>query len=149
MSVEQFSKLSLEEEMVTTRARAAQATRSGSGSQQSSENDHSLQSVETSSTTSSTPSLVISTNNLQYNVSALNKDLRRRVKKALEDGEIKMKYCTFSSDQSVDGVKRFIIDDDITVTLGGSFVQPKCSCGANEKGIACKVWSSPFSTYIP
>ncbi|KAF2031792.1 hypothetical protein EK21DRAFT_99512 [Setomelanomma holmii] len=137
MSVEQFSKLSLGEDMVTTRAGAAKA-RADSGSSSNSSQDRPLQSIESTSPDSPTPSLVISTNNLHYNVSTLNSDLRRRVKRGLEDNEIKMKYCTLSTDQDIDGIKHFYIDDDITVAIGGKLRNPKCTCGANEKGIACK-----------
>jgi hypothetical protein len=141
MSAEQFSKLSLGEDMVTTRARAAKAARSGSESSSDPSQDQPLPSVESSPPTAPTPtpSLVISTNNLQYNVSAFDSDLRRRVKRGLEDNEIKMKYCALSPDQDVNGIKHFFIDDDITVAIGGKLRKPKCTCGANEKGLACKV----------
>jgi hypothetical protein len=143
MSVEQFSKLSLGEDMVTTRAGAAKAARTGSGSSSSSSSntsqDQPVPSIESPSPTSPTPSLVISTNNLQYNVSTFDSDLRRRVKRGLEDNEIKMKYCALSTDQDVNGTKHFYIDDDITVAIGGKLRKPKCTCGANEKGVACKV----------
>lgn len=139
MSAEQFSKLSLGEDMVTTRARAAKAARTGSGSSSNLSQDKPLQSVELTSHNSPTPSLVISTNNLRYNVSTFDSDLRRRVKKGLEDNEIKMKYCSLSAKQETDGIKHFYIDDDITIEIGGKLRKPKCSCGANEKGLACKV----------
>jgi hypothetical protein len=141
MSVEQFSKLSLGEDMVTTRAGAAKAARSASGSSSNPSQDEAIPSIESSpsATPSPTPSLVISTNNLQYNVSAFDSDLRRRVKRGLEENDIKMKYCALSSDQDVNGMKHFYIDDDVTVAIGGKLRSPKCTCGANEKGRACKV----------
>jgi hypothetical protein len=151
MSVKQFSKLSLGEDMVTTRAGAAKAARSASGSSSSSSQDQPIPSVESSSPTAAptpTPSLVISTNNLQYDVSAFDSDLRRRVKRGLEDNDIKMKYCTLSSDQDANGMKHFYIDDDITVAIGGKLRIPKCTCGANEKGLACKV-RKPFGASDP
>lgn len=55
-----------------------------------------------------------------------------------------MKYCAVSEDEdSPDGSpkKYFYLDDDITVAIGGTLRRPKCSCGANEKGLACKVCS--------
>lgn len=124
--------------MVTTRAGAARAARTGSGSSSNPSQDQPLQSVEVPASTSPTPSLVISTNNLHYNVSTFDSDLRRRVKKGLEDNEIKMKYCT-SPTQATDGIKHFHIDDDISVAIGGQLDRPKCTCGANEGGLACKV----------
>ena len=146
MSAEQFSKLSLGEEMVTTRAGAAKAARANSGSSSDSSQDRPLQSVESTSPDSPTPSLVISTNNLQYNVSRFDSDLRRRVKRGLEDNEIKMRYCALSTDQNVNGTKHFYIDDDITVAIGGNLRKPKCTCGANEKGLACKVGLLPAAS---
>ncbi|KAF1920144.1 hypothetical protein BDU57DRAFT_437481 [Ampelomyces quisqualis] len=138
MSAEQFSKLSLGEEMVTTRAAAARAARTQPRSSSSPGKDHPLQSIELPASSSPTPSLVISTNNLHYNVSTFDSDLRRRVKKGLEDNEMKMKYCTLSPTQPTDGIKHFHIDDDISVAIGGQMVRPKCNCGANEEGLACK-----------
>ncbi|KAF2831945.1 hypothetical protein CC86DRAFT_340013 [Ophiobolus disseminans] len=138
MSAEQFSKLSLGEEMVTTRAGAVKAARTGSGSSSHASQDRPLPSIELPSSPSPTPSLVISTNNLQYNVSTFDKDLRRRVRKGLADNEIKMKYCSLSTDQDTNETKHFYIDDDITIAIGGKLSKPKCSCGANEKGLACK-----------
>jgi len=139
MSAEQFSKLSLREEMVTTRAGAAKAARSGSGSSSDKSHDKPLPSIESPAQSSSVPALVISTNNLQYNVSNFDSDLRQRVKKGLEENEIKMKYCALSTDQEIDGKKQFYIDDDITVSIGGELRRPTCTCGANDKGLACKV----------
>jgi hypothetical protein len=142
MSAEQFSKLSLGGDMVTTRAGAARAARANSRSSKSehSNQDQPLPSIEP--TASPTPSLVISTKNLQYNVSAFDNDLRRRAKKGLEGKDIRMKYCAVSEDEdSPDGSpkKYFYLDDDITVAIGGTLQSPRCSCGANETGIACKV----------
>jgi hypothetical protein len=139
MSAEQFSKLSLGEDMVTTRAGAARAARIGSGSSSGASQDHPLPSIEPLSANSPTPSLVISTNNLQYNISTFGSDLRQRVKLGLEENEIRMKYCALSTNQDINGIKHFYIDDDITVTIGGEMDRPSCTCGANEKGLACKV----------
>jgi hypothetical protein len=142
MSAEQFSKLSLGEDMVTTRAGAAKAARASPQSQQDSEQDQPLPSIESSSSISPTPSLVISTKNLHYNVSTFDGDLRRRAKKGLEGNDIRLKYCAVSDDEDdFDGSpkKYFHLDDDIKVTMGGRLRRPKCTCGANEKGLACKV----------
>ena len=140
MSAEQFSRLSLGEAMVTTRAGAAKAARASPQSLPGLERDDALPSVE--SPVSPTPSLVISTKNLHYNVSAFDPDLRRRVKRGLEDNEIRMKYCAISDDDdSPDATptQYFYIDDDITVAMGGKLGKPMCTCGANEEGLACKV----------
>ncbi|KAG9196541.1 hypothetical protein G6011_01662 [Alternaria panax] len=139
MSAEQFSKLSLGENMVTTRAGAARAARTSTQSSGHSDQDQPLPSVE--STVSPTPSLVISTKNLQYNVSAFDTDLRRRAKKGLEGSDIRLKYCAVSEDEySTGGSPKnfFHLEDDITVAMGGELRRPECTCGANEKGLACK-----------
>lgn len=146
MSAEQFSKLSLGDAMVTTRAGAAKAARASSSSTQDPEHDHPLQSIESPSPVSPTPSLVISTNNLHYDVSAFDSDLRRRAKRGLEENEIRVKYCAMSDgEDNSDTTKYFYIDDDITVAMGGDLRRPKCTCGANEKGIACKVRTAACS----
>lgn len=142
MSAEQFSKLSLGEDMVTTRAGAARAARASTQSSGHSEEDQPIPSVE--STVSPTPSLVISTKNLHYNVSAFDTDLRRRAKRGLEGSDIRLKYCAVSEDEhSPNGSpkKFFHLDDDIIVAMGGKLRRPECTCGANEKGLACKVRS--------
>ncbi|KAI2482927.1 hypothetical protein Ptr902_05244 [Pyrenophora tritici-repentis] len=140
MQIEQFSKLSLGEEMVTTRARAAKAARANPQSSDSdSDSDHPLSSIEP--TVSPTPSLVISTKNLHYNVSAFSSDLRRTARRGLENKEIRMKYCAVSEDEDSPGVspkKYFYLNDDITVAIGGELRRPQCTCGANETGFACK-----------
>lgn len=123
--------------MVTTRAGAVKAARTGSGSSSNSSQDRPLQSVE--SPTSSTPTLVISTNNLTYNVSKFDDDLRQRVRQGLEATEIKMKYCALATDEDVTGAKYFYVNDDISIAIGGDLRTPRCTCGANENGIACKV----------
>lgn len=140
MSAEQFSKLTLGDAMVTTRAGAARAARDSSSSTQDPEHDQPLQSIESPSPVSPTPSLVISTNNLHYDVSAFDSDLRRRAKRGLGENEIRVKYCaTSDGEDNSDSTKYFYIDDDITVAMGGGLRRPKCTCGANEKGFACKV----------
>ena len=149
MSAEQFSKLSLGDAMVTTRAGAAKAARASPRSLQDLEHDQPLPSIESSPPVSPTPSLVISTNNLQYNVSAFDSDLRRRAKRGLEENEIRMKYCAVSDDEhSPDRTKYFYLDDDITVAMGGKLRRPKCTCGANDGGLACKVSSTPPFTFF-
>lgn len=142
MSAEQFSRLSLGEAMVTTRAGAAKAARASPESLPDLEFDQPIPSVESSPPVSPTPSLVISTSNFQYSVSAFDTDQRRRAKRGLEDNDIRIKYCAVSDDEdSPDGsqTKYFYIDDDITVAMGGKLSRPKCTCGANEQGFACKV----------
>jgi hypothetical protein len=141
MSAEQFSKLSLGGDMVTTRAGAARAARTSSGSSSSTDSSQEdpLPSIEPISPTSPTPSLVISTNNLQYNISTFGSELRQRVRWGLQENEIRMKYCGLSTNQDVNGTKHFYIDDDITVAMGGELDKPKCTCGANINGLACKV----------
>lgn len=144
MSSEQFSRLSLGETMVTTRAGAKKAAKASPQSLHTLPDlvpDHPLPSIESSSPVSPTPSLVISTTNLQYNVSAFDTDLRRRAKRGLEDNDIRIKYCAVSDDESSpDGTptKYFYIDDDITVAMGGKLGSPRCTCGSNEQGLACK-----------
>jgi hypothetical protein len=142
MSAEQFSKLSLGETMVTTRAGAAKAARASPRSPHDSDQDQPLPSVESNSPVTPTPSLVISTKNLQYNISSFGIDLRRRAKQGLEGNDIRMKYCAVSDDEdSPNGspTKYFYIDDDITVAMGGKLRRPKCTCSAYEKDLACKV----------
>jgi len=158
MSAEQFSRLSLGEAMVTTRAGAAKAANASPPQSLHAlpdlVPDHPIPSIEPPSPVSPTPSLVISTSNLQYNVSTFDTDLRRRAKRGLEDNDIRIKYCAVSNDEdSPDGTqtKYFYIDDDITVAMGGKVGRPKCTCGANEQGVACKVSPSffPFLACIP
>ena len=72
MSAEQFSQLSLEETMVTTRAGAAKAASRKGTQPRHLDQDAPLPSVEPISPVSPTPSLVISTNNLSYNVSTFD-----------------------------------------------------------------------------
>jgi hypothetical protein len=140
MSAEQFSKLSLQETMVTTRAGAAKASRPRATSPVH-EQDKPLPSIEPVSPVSPTPSLVVSTNNLRYNVSAFDSNLRRRAKRGLEDNDIRIKYCATTVDEDNPDIKTqyFYIDDDITVAMGGKLRRPRCSCGANDNGLACKV----------
>ncbi|KAF2630720.1 hypothetical protein BU25DRAFT_334942 [Macroventuria anomochaeta] len=139
MSVEQFSQLSLEEAMVTTRAGAAKASRKGTPPQHL-DQDSPLPSVEPVSPVSPTPSLVISTNNLSYNVSSFDTNQRRRVKRGLQDSGIRMKYCTTNVDDEDPSIQTqyFYINDDVEVAMGGKLRRPRCSCGANENGVACK-----------
>ncbi|KAJ8115941.1 hypothetical protein OPT61_g2527 [Boeremia exigua] len=139
MSAEQFSQLSLQETMVTTRAGAAKASRKGTLPQQL-DQDSPLPSVEPVSPVSPTPSLVISTNNLSYNVSVFDANQRRRAKRGLQDNAIRMKYCTSNIDDEDPSIQTqyFYINDDVEVAMGGKLSRPRCSCGANENGVACK-----------
>jgi hypothetical protein len=54
----------------------------------------------------------------------------------MDDNDISMKFCK----EIEDGPKRYLfhLEDDITVALREDR-PPKCSCGANEGGKACKV----------
>jgi len=54
----------------------------------------------------------------------------------MDDNDISMKFCK----EIEDGTKRYLfhLEDDITVALREDR-PPKCSCGANEGGKACKV----------
>ena len=140
MSVEQFSQLSLEEAMVTPRAGAAKASRTRAPPQ-ALDQDSPLPSVEPVSPVSPTPSLVISTNNLSYNVSSFDANQRRRVKRGLQDSGLRLKYCTTNVDDDDPSIQTqyFYINDDVEVAMGGKLRRPRCSCGANENGVACKV----------
>lgn len=125
---------------MTTRARAAKASRKGAPPQQL-DQDSPLPSVEPVSPVSPTPSLVISTNNLSYNVSVFDANQRRRAKRGLQDSAIRMKYCTTIIDDEDPEIQSqyFYINDDVEVAMGGKLSRPRCSCGANENGVACKV----------
>lgn len=140
MSAEQFSQLSLREAMVSTQAGAAKASRKGPLPQLL-DQDSPLPSVEPVSPVSPTPSLVISTNNLSYNVSVFDANQRRRAKRGLQDSAIRMKYCTTNVDDEDPSIQTqyFYINDDVEVAMGGDLPRPRCSCGANENGVACKV----------
>ncbi|PVH95733.1 hypothetical protein DM02DRAFT_141200 [Periconia macrospinosa] len=128
MSAEALSKLSLGEKMVTTRAGAARARTAP------------LQQLDRSPSSSPevspTPSLIESADGHVYDVSAFDDDLRRRAKRGLMgDNDITMKFCK----EIEDGPKQYVfhLEDDITVAMHESGA-PKCSCGANEPGKACK-----------
>ena len=127
MSAEDFSKLSIGEQMVTTRAGAA-------GGQ-----TEPLNSVSSSSSNASPPpSLVESSySGIKYDLAVLDHEARKRAELALDDNGIGMKYCTRTGESP----NRYIfhIQDDITVAIGGRSVTPRCNCGANDTGIACKV----------
>lgn len=53
------------------------------------------------------------------------------------DNDIKMKYCRLLDEESNQYL--FYLDDEIQIAMGGRYDVPKCTCGANERGIACKV----------
>ena len=126
--------------MVTTRAGAAKASRKGT-SPRHLDQDSPLPSVEPISPVSPTPSLVISTNNLSYNVSTFDAHQRRRIKRGLQDSGMRMKYCTSNIDEEDPNIQTqyFYINDDVEVVIGDKHQRPRCSCGANENGVACKV----------
>ncbi len=140
MPAELFANLSLGDAMVTTRSAAARAARNRPRSPDQIHLDQPPSSPGSSTSSSPPPSLVISTNNIEYSVSNFDSDLRRRAKRGLQDNEIRMKYCAVSDDDSSpDSTKYFYLDDDITVAMGGKLHRPRCTCGANENGLACKV----------
>ncbi|KAF2644194.1 hypothetical protein P280DRAFT_392675 [Massarina eburnea CBS 473.64] len=128
MSAEALSKLSIGDSMVTTRAAAARA--------RTAPPQRSQMSPSASPVSSPTPSLIESDDGHVYNVSTFDHDLRRRAKMGLlGDNEISMKFCKEIEDEP----KRYLfhLEDDITVAMHGGRA-PKCSCGANEAGKACK-----------
>lgn len=131
--------------MVTTRTGAAKASRAENLAQQL-DQDSPLPSVEPVSPISPTPSLVISTNNLSYNISTFDANHRRRIKRGLQDSGLRMKYCTTNIDDEDPSrqTQYFYINDDVEVAIGGHLRRPRCSCGANENGVACKVCSLVF-----
>lgn len=146
MSAEALSRLSLGATMVMTRAQAGAAERAQTTSphtpQQSPQQSPS-QSAFPSGASSPTPSLIESASGLKYNISTFDHDARRRVKIAMmKDNDINMKYCRTSPDERVKYT--FYIEDDITIAMGGNYTVPKCSCGANEGGKACKVCVYPI-----
>ncbi|KAF2196279.1 hypothetical protein GQ43DRAFT_383685 [Delitschia confertaspora ATCC 74209] len=131
MSVEQFSKLSLGEQMVTTRARAARAQTAPLKSSSS------YSSSDSSSNPSPSPKVIESlSSGVRYNVAVLDVEAQKRAELALGDNAIGVKYCTRTEEQP----NRYIfhIQDDITVAIGGRTITPRCNCGANDEGIACK-----------
>ncbi|KAH7132022.1 hypothetical protein B0J11DRAFT_214029 [Dendryphion nanum] len=129
MSAEELSRLSLGDSMVTTRAGAARA-RTAPPIQTS-------QSASSSQTNSPTPSLIEASSGLKYNVTAFDTEVRRRAKRGLmDDNAIEIKYCKVADHD--DKQYMFFIEDEITVAMGGKYSVPRCTCGANEDGIACK-----------
>lgn len=121
--------------MVTTRAGAARA--------RTAPLQHTQASPTPSPATSPTPSLIQTNDGQNYDVSSFGEDLRRRAKRGLlDDNEISVKLCKEIGDTT----KRYIfyLDDDITVAVDKK-TPPKCSCGANEGGKACKV---SFLVYV-
>lgn len=55
----------------------------------------------------------------------------------MDNNTIKMKYCKLlDSDRNQ---YLFYLDDEIQIAMGGKYTVPKCTCGANEEGVACKV----------
>jgi hypothetical protein len=137
MSAEALSRLSLGDTMVTTRAGAARAR---TAPPQRGERPPS----SSSSATSPTPSLIESDDGHVYDVSNFDDDLRRRAKRGLlGDNDISMKFCKEIEDDPTRYL--FHLEDDITVALDGGKA-PKCSCGANETGKACKVSIDKYDT---
>ncbi|KAF2749953.1 hypothetical protein M011DRAFT_397520 [Sporormia fimetaria CBS 119925] len=134
MSADDLARLSLADKMVTTRAAAARAR---NAPQQPSHTPPSPSSSESSQLSPSpAPSVIESTSGIQYSVAALENDARRRAKQGLGDNDIKMKYCRLLDDRSNQYL--FYLEDEIQVAMGGRYAVPRCTCGANEGGVACK-----------
>lgn len=135
MSVEELSKLSLADNMVTTRAAAARARTTPVDQSHSASTSPPPSRLPSSA--SPTPSLIESASGLKYDVAAFESESRRRAKHGLMDNDIKMKYCRLLDDESNQYL--FYLDDEIQIAMGGRYQVPRCTCGANERGIACKV----------
>ncbi|PSN60365.1 hypothetical protein BS50DRAFT_640119 [Corynespora cassiicola Philippines] len=137
MSAEALSKLSLVDTMVTTRAGAARARTAPAQTPQHASTPSPSHSPTSTAASSPTPSLIESAQGLTYNLSPFDDDVRRRAKRGLmDDNDIEMKYCKTSPTDPSEYL--FYVDDDITVAIGGERSKPKCSCGLNEGGKACK-----------
>ncbi|KAF2265614.1 hypothetical protein CC78DRAFT_182131 [Lojkania enalia] len=132
MSAEELSRLSLGDIMVTTRRRAAAEAAARA------ENSPLQASDPPSETSSPTPTIIESASGLKYDLSSFDEQVRKRAARGLAKGDnaIRMKYCReLGGDPNQ---YMFYIYDDISITMGGGHPVPKCSCGANEGGIACK-----------
>lgn len=143
MSAEALSKLSLADTMVTARAGAsrmrtapASEQRAGSPSTPPSPPESPLTTGPQSSVPSPTPSVIESAAGVKYNVANFETEVRRRVKRGILHSDIKMKYCRLLDEQSNQYL--FYLDDEIQLAIGGRYNAPRCSCGANEGGVACK-----------
>ena len=139
MSAEELSKLSLADTMVTTRAGAARApTAPVQGKKRGSQSPSPspLPTTE-SSLPSPTPSIIEAVSGVKYNVSIFGTDIRRRVKRGVMENNIKMKYCRVLDEESNHYL--FYLDDEIQIAMGGGYDAPRCTCGANDGGVACKV----------
>jgi hypothetical protein len=135
MSAEALSKLSLADNMVTTRAAAARARTAPVEQAQSSASSSSPSPPPSS--VSPTPSLVEAASGLKYDVAAFEHESRRAAKHGLMDNDIKMKYCRLLDEESNQYL--FYLDDEIQIAMGGRYLVPRCTCGANDRGSACKV----------
>lgn len=150
MSAEALSKLSLADTMVTTRAGAARMRtargterKTGSPSTPPSPPESPLGSGLQSSIPSPTSSVIESAAGVKYNVANFETEVRRRVKRGILHSDIKMKYCRLLNEQSNQYL--FYLDDEIQLAIGGRYSAPRCSCGANEGGVACNV-CPPFTS---
>jgi hypothetical protein len=132
---EDLEKLTLgDREMVLTRAGAARKRGSPSNRREGSGNGNDRIIIESKNS------------GIEYDVGGLDEVARERAEVGLgDDNQIDMNYCT-----EREGYYAFHISDHITVRIGTGEPQyriPQCTCGANEKGIACKV-SSDYVDYI-
>ncbi|OCK95415.1 uncharacterized protein K441DRAFT_81526 [Cenococcum geophilum 1.58] len=123
---EDLEKLTLGDRgMVLTRAGAARARGSPSNRRQGSGNGSGRIIIESKNS------------GIEYDVGGLDEVARERAEVGLgDDNQIDMNYCT-----EREGYYAFHISDHITVRIGTGEPQyriPQCTCGANEKGIACK-----------
>ncbi|KAF2810164.1 uncharacterized protein BDZ99DRAFT_462762 [Mytilinidion resinicola] len=81
---------------------------------------------------------------IRYDVSALEEEVRQRVEAALgDDHHIRINYCVEreGDENEPDGYYAFRISDQISIRVGTDhpgYQVPKCSCGGNVGGIACK-----------
>ncbi|OCL11356.1 hypothetical protein AOQ84DRAFT_192062 [Glonium stellatum] len=123
---EDLEKLSLgDRKMVQTRAGAARQRGSGSNQRQASGNGNGRIIVQSTKS------------GIKYDITGLDEIARQRAEVGLgDDNQIGMNYCT-----EWDEYYAFHISDRITVRIGTGESQyriPQCTCGANDKGIACK-----------
>ncbi|KAF2280947.1 uncharacterized protein EI97DRAFT_367104 [Westerdykella ornata] len=136
MSADELSRLSLEDNMVTTRAAAARARTAPAVQESASGSPPSPSPTQHSQSASPTSAVLESTSGIKYDVGNLGADARRHAKEGFGANGIKMKYCRALDEDANQYL--FFLDDEIRVAMGGRHGAPRCTCGANDKGIACK-----------
>ncbi|ORY11242.1 hypothetical protein BCR34DRAFT_329797 [Clohesyomyces aquaticus] len=130
MSAEAFSKLTIGKTMVTTRAAARARTAPPP--------QRSTSSSISSSSSSAEDVECQSASGITYDIAGLSHEVRKRARHGLlsQNDDIKVKYCkTIPEDPKS---YMFYIADDISLRMGERYDAPKCSCGANVGGNACK-----------